>query len=175
LTPDQRAAGLFGLLVGDALGVPYEFHDPRNLPPPDAIELEPPAGFRRSHAGVPIGTWSDDGAHALCLLSSLVEQGELDLDDLGERLVRWWHRGLWCVDDRPFDIGNQTTAALLALEAGPYEVAVRRAISFGLDTDTTACVTGGIAGLRDGLDAIPKRWLFALRGRDRVDALLARM
>ena len=51
------------------------------------------------------------------------------------------------------------------------EVAVRRAVQFGQDTDTTACIAGGIAGLRDGIGAIPQRWRDALRGRDLVDPL----
>jgi ADP-ribosyl-[dinitrogen reductase] hydrolase len=67
------AGGLVGLLVGDALGVPYEFRGPKDLPPRDAIEYSPPEGFERSHTGVPPGTWSDDGAQALCLLASLLE------------------------------------------------------------------------------------------------------
>ena len=62
-------AGLIGLLVGDALGVPYEFHRPDGLPPRDRIEMDPPPGFRRAHAGVPPGTWSDDGAQALVPVS----------------------------------------------------------------------------------------------------------
>ncbi len=62
-----------------------------------------------------------------------------------------------------------------AVEQGPYEEAVRAAISLGSDTDTTACVAGGIAGLRDGVAAIPARWLDALRGRAIVDPLLARL
>jgi ADP-ribosylglycohydrolase len=36
----------------------------------------------------------------------------------------------------------------------------------GHDTDTTACVAGGIAGIRDGVDAIPKLWLEHLRGQE---------
>lgn len=63
---EHISGGLYGLLVGDALGVPYEFHAPAELPAPEAIDFEPPEGFRRAHEGVPPGTWSDDGAHALC-------------------------------------------------------------------------------------------------------------
>jgi ADP-ribosyl-[dinitrogen reductase] hydrolase len=63
-------------------------------------------------------------------------------------------------------------SARLALEAGGYEAAVRAAVALGNDTDTTACVAGGIAGLRDGVQAIPERWRQALRGRDRVTPLL---
>lgn len=29
----QIRGALYGLLIGDALGVPYEFHDPSDLPP----------------------------------------------------------------------------------------------------------------------------------------------
>ncbi|WP_443073524.1 ADP-ribosylglycohydrolase family protein [Streptomyces sp. NBC_01429] len=39
-----------------------------------------------------------------------------------------------------------------------YEDAVRAAIDLGGDTDTVAAVTGGLAGARYGLDAIPGRW-----------------
>lgn len=112
-TWDQRRRdGLWGLLVGDALGVPYEFHSADQIPAYEDIELEPPAGFDRSHAGVPAGTWSDDGAQALCLLDSLLQTGTLDLDDLAVRMLAWYDDGLWAVDDRGFDVGIQTASAL---------------------------------------------------------------
>ncbi|HLT38469.1 MAG TPA: ADP-ribosylglycohydrolase family protein, partial [Enhygromyxa sp.] len=86
-TREQRIeGGLLGLLIGDALGVPYEFHGPEQIPAREHIELEPPVGFRRAHPGVPPGTWSDDGAQALCLLASLLDRGRLELADFGERL-----------------------------------------------------------------------------------------
>jgi ADP-ribosyl-[dinitrogen reductase] hydrolase len=46
------------------------------------------------------------------------------------------------------------------------------AIALGHDTDTTAAVAGGIAGLRDGLQAIPERWRSALRGQELVQPML---
>ncbi len=39
-----------------------------------------------------------------------------------------------------------------------FEAALRAAIDLGGDTDTVAAVTGGLAGARYGLDAIPDRW-----------------
>ena len=66
-------------------------------------------------------------------------------------------------------------SALGAVQAGPYERVVKAAIALGNDTDTTACVAGGIAGVRDGVGAIPERWLSRLRGRDLVDPLLAKL
>jgi ADP-ribosyl-[dinitrogen reductase] hydrolase len=59
---DQIAGGLIGLLIGDALGVPYEFHAAYEIPPLAQIEMEPPIGFARSHRTTPTGTWSDDGS-----------------------------------------------------------------------------------------------------------------
>ncbi|MFA7343279.1 MAG: ADP-ribosylglycohydrolase family protein [Terrimicrobiaceae bacterium] len=300
-TREQIEGGLLGLLVGDALGVPYEFHEPGCLPARRRIEMVPPSGFRRSYSHVPAGTWSDDGAQALCLFVSLRECRGWDARDFAGRLLDWYRRGYLAVDGRVFDVGIQTAAALdrlvegvAPLEAGlagernngngslmrtlplallhggdeaslvriaheqsrithahprsqvccalyalwalaelrrdttPWELAVqtlrllykgnsvfggelgvvledanpptgtgyvvdclrsarqacfgagyeeilRSAVAFGHDTDTTACVAGGIAGIRHGVNGIPSRWLLALRGRKILDPLLARL
>ncbi|MEM6327007.1 MAG: ADP-ribosylglycohydrolase family protein, partial [Bacteroidota bacterium] len=69
-------------------------------------------------------------------------------------------------------------AAHAATEAGGFASVVRSAIAMGDDTDTTACVAGGITGLRDGRRSIPARWMEALRGKEiaqpLVDTLIAR-
>jgi ADP-ribosyl-[dinitrogen reductase] hydrolase len=115
----ERVAGaLYGLLVGDALGVPYEFHEAAELPPRAQLEMTPPAGFTRAHASTPPGTWSDDGAQALCLLASLLHAGALDVDDLGRRLIHWYRHGYLAVDGNVFDVGNQTYRAIARLESG---------------------------------------------------------
>jgi len=44
------------------------------------------------------------------------------------------------------------------LKTQSYESAVLKAINLGEDTDTTAAVTGGIAGLLYGIDSIPTHW-----------------
>jgi len=41
---------------------------------------------------------------------------------------------------------------------------VTAAIDLGGDTDTVACVAGALAGARDGIQAIPSRWLTYLNG-----------
>ena len=116
MDPDRIEGGLLGLLIGDALGVPYEFKAPDDLPA--TLDFEPPAAYPRSHPGVPPGTWSDDGAMALCLLDSLLHCGRLDTTDLGNRFVNWWHHGYLAVDGRVFDIGIQTSRALHAIATG---------------------------------------------------------
>jgi ADP-ribosylglycohydrolase len=115
---DRLRGGVWGLLVGDALGVPYEFHEPDALLWSDAIEMEPPAWFDRAHQGTPPGTWSDDGAHALCLLASLLEEGCFEPEDFAGRLLAWYADGYMAVDGRVFDCGLQTSRALAALRAG---------------------------------------------------------
>ena len=117
-TRDRLRGGIFGLLVGDALGVPYEFHPATQIPATDEIEMVPPAGFARAHAGIAPGTWSDDGAQALVLLESLLRVGHLDVDDVGRGLVQWSDEGRYAVDRYVFDVGNQTGLAIRALRAG---------------------------------------------------------
>jgi len=115
---DRLAGGLQGLLIGDALGVPYEFHDAVDLPPREAIDFDPPPSFTRAHPSVPPGTWSDDGAQALCLLASLLAQGGLDLGDFSRRLLNWHDWGYLAVDGQVFDVGVQTARALASLRDG---------------------------------------------------------
>lgn len=70
-------------------------------------------------------------------------------------------------------------SARWALTLGSYESVVRGAIRLGNDTDTTACIAGGLAGLRDGVHAIPQRWRDGLRECNAVlpllDQLLGRL
>ncbi|MDE7324762.1 MAG: ADP-ribosylglycohydrolase family protein [Lachnospiraceae bacterium] len=110
--------GLYGLLVGDALGVPYEFHPANHIPPYCEIEMVPPKNFSRAHPLVMPGTWSDDGAQALCLLDSLAVCGRFCLKDFSDRLLCWYEEGKWAVDGDVFDVGIQTGEALNAYREG---------------------------------------------------------
>jgi ADP-ribosyl-[dinitrogen reductase] hydrolase len=112
--PTQLAGGIYGLLVGDALGVPYEFHS-ANVP-------EQP--YRTRGSGFVVDT---------------------------------------------------LRSAQAVQSAGDYASIVRAAIALGNDTDTTACVAGGIAGIRFGLAGIPAHWLADLQGRDIVEPLVAQL
>ena len=294
---------IWGLLIGDALGVPYEFHPPEAIPPEELIEFSAPIDFSRAHAGVPPGTWSDDGAHALCLLASLLHCNRLDPDNLMRRLSDWYEEGYMAVDGLVFDVGIQTSRALLAFRKGTpalrsgstdatangngslmrvlplalwhrgsdqelvkeartqsvithghlrsqlccvlyclwarrileetpdpwraavatlestiaegseeqteleyhirpddepmgsgsgyvvdslrsarqvlqhdqYEAVVKAAIRLGNDTDTTAAIAGGMAGLRGGIESIPRRWRANLRGRELFAPMVAQL
>ena len=305
---NRIAGGLYGLLIGDALGVPYEFYQAEELPAYEEIEMTPPAGFQKTYPHVEAGTWSDDGAQALCLMDSLLKQGRFSLKEYSDALLSWYEEGFWAVEQKVFDVGLQTAHALHAYQGGMapekcgllnpegkgngalmrvlplalwhffreneppesreralvrdahsqclithghlcnqvcsalyclaawglleglkaheaigrgvdklrsiyseqpeyaqelewsirpdrpwegtgtgyvvdclrsafmllertscYEDAVKQAVLLGNDTDTTACVTGGLAGIRYGVQGIPKRWMSALKERDKVE------
>jgi ADP-ribosylglycohydrolase len=118
LKQEQILGGIYGLLVGDAVGVPYEFHTADELPAMERVDMISPPGFKRAHRGIPFGTWSDDGAQAMCLLDSLLECGQLDLTNFADKLWAWYENGLWAVDGQVFDIGIQTRASLQAYRQG---------------------------------------------------------
>ncbi|WP_256324480.1 ADP-ribosylglycohydrolase family protein [Parafannyhessea umbonata] len=49
---------------------------------------------------------------------------------------------------------------------------VLAAVNLGDDTDTTAAVAGGLAGIVYGVDGIPRAWLDGLRGKDVIERCL---
>lgn len=58
------------------------------------------------------------------------------------------------------------------LTTSSYEECVLTAVNLGDDTDTTAAVAGGLAGIAYGEAAIPEDWLATLRGRDAIEGCL---
>ena len=53
-----------------------------------------------------------------------------------------------------------------------YCDSVLEAVNLGYDTDTTACVVGGLAGLYYGFDDIPKSWVDCIVECDFIDSLV---
>jgi len=101
---------VYGHLVGDAMGVPYEFTAPD---PARVVEVRE---FGSHHQ--PAGTWSDDGALMLALLDSLLSVG-FDPEDQGRRALAWWDGRAYTPDgDGAFDIGSATAQAIARLRAG---------------------------------------------------------
>ncbi len=60
------------------------------------------------------------------------------------------------------------------LSTDSYPEAVLKAVNLGEDTDTTACVTGGMAGLLYGAENIPESWLNLLARRMDIEDLARR-
>ncbi len=53
-----------------------------------------------------------------------------------------------------------------------YDDCVLAAVNLGDDTDTTAAVAGALAGTVYGIDAIPREWVDALRGKELIENCL---
>jgi len=102
---------LFGVAVGDALGVPVEFR------PRDELTKDPVTGMRGygTHQQPP-GTWSDDSSLTFCLAEALTEG--FDLNVIGQNFVRWHRKGYWSAHGKIFDIGGITWRALSRIGDG---------------------------------------------------------
>ncbi len=107
---DRVRGGVVGHLVGDAVGVPYEFRDAGDIG-------QVVFGARGTHHQKP-GTWSDDGALMLAALDSLLES-RFDARDQGRRFLAWADGTAYTPNgDGRFDIGGATARALARLRRG---------------------------------------------------------
>ncbi|MDQ3406995.1 MAG: ADP-ribosylglycohydrolase family protein, partial [Chloroflexota bacterium] len=119
LTASRLAGAVWGHLIGDAMGVPYEFR-----PPAEVGQVR--WGAQGTH-GRPSGTWSDDGALMLALLDSLLPDpdakppwaGGFHTTDQARRALAWADEGAYTPDgEGRFDIGGATAQALDAVRRG---------------------------------------------------------
>ena len=104
--------GLWGAIVGDALGVPVEFtaREERRRDPVTDMR-----GYGAHNQ--PPGTWSDDSSLLLCTVEALCDK-EYHAERMGALFLRWQERGHWTPYGKVFDIGNATAAALVRMRQG---------------------------------------------------------
>jgi hypothetical protein len=63
-------------------------------------------------------------------------------------------------------------SARACLREDSYAAVVRAAVGMGSDTDTTAAIAGGLAGIVFGRGGIPAHWMQSLRGKDLAEPLI---
>ncbi|HYV95426.1 MAG TPA: ADP-ribosylglycohydrolase family protein [Chitinophagales bacterium] len=107
----QMEGVLYGIAIGDALGVPVEFISRNELKKNPVTEMK---GGGTHHQ--PAGTWSDDTALSLCLAECIA--AGFDLDDLARRFINWQNFGYMTALGETFDIGMTTQSAISNLESG---------------------------------------------------------
>lgn len=103
--------GIYGLIIGDALGVPYEFKSPQELQKNPVTDM---IGY--GTWGQPLGTWSDDTALTLATMNSIIKNnGNINLDHMMKEYVKWITQGDYMQNQgiEPFDYGNTTSNAIL--------------------------------------------------------------
>lgn len=96
---------MIGLIVGDALGVPYEFKTRDTFKAVDMI------GYGTHYQ--PPGTWSDDSSLTLCTVESLARCGKVDLADTMNTFADWYMFGHMTPHGKVFDIGGTTRNAII--------------------------------------------------------------
>jgi ADP-ribosyl-[dinitrogen reductase] hydrolase len=102
---------LFGVAVGDALGVPHEFSSAQVLRENPVTDM---VGY--GTYDLPPGTWSDDSSLTFCLAESLCSG--FNTDHMGELFVRWYYQDYWTATGHVFDIGIGTRNALYKIKNG---------------------------------------------------------
>jgi len=104
-------AGIFGVCIGDALGVPVEFRSRDQLKRSPVTKM---SALGTHHQ--PLGTWSDDGSLTLCLADSL--NSGYDLEDIALKFLQWYNGEIWTPHGRVFDIGIATSQAIHRISKG---------------------------------------------------------
>ena len=108
---DKIKSVLFGVAVGDALGVPVEFNSRqviRKNPVTDMI------GYGTYN--LPPGTFSDDSSLTFCLAEALTN--DFNLNTIAQNFVAWCYNNYWTPRGNVFDIGVATWQAIDRLAKG---------------------------------------------------------
>ena len=104
-------SALFGVAVGDALGVPVEFKSRETIsknPVKDMI------GYGTYN--LPPGTFSDDSSLTFCLAEALTQ--DFDLNSIAKNFVKWVQENYWTARGSVFDIGIATREAIDRIARG---------------------------------------------------------
>lgn len=96
--------GIMGLVVGDALGVPFEFKKR------DTFECVDMVGFGTYNQ--PPGTWSDDSSMTLATVDVISRFG-LDYTAIMQGFHDWYFDSKYTPHGKVFDIGHATQAAIM--------------------------------------------------------------
>ena len=104
-------SALFGVAIGDALGVPVEFKSREYLQQKPVIDMMGYGTYNQ-----PAGTFSDDSSMTFCLAESLTH--DFDLNHIAQNFVKWRDENYWTARGEVFDIGIATNQALTRLANG---------------------------------------------------------
>lgn len=92
------------------------------------------------------------------VFSGAIDTLPLDAIESGGYVIHTLEASLWCL-----------------LNTSSYAEAVLTAVNLGSDTDTTAAVTGGLAGIYYGFENIPPEWVEQIARKDDILDLAARL
>jgi len=116
---DKILGGLWGAIIGDALGVPVEFKSREEVRRSPVTTMRGYGTFN-----LPPGSWSDDSSLMLCTAESLLNGFDTDL--MGKLFIRWLNDAYWTPWGDVFDVGGATHSAIKRMIRGipPEEAGV---------------------------------------------------
>ncbi len=95
---------VYGLAVGDAMGLPVQFYSR------DSYHIENMIGYGTYE--LPVGSWSDDTSLTLALCDSIRHCGKVDVADIRRRFEMWINAGKYTPYNKAYDIGNTCWKAI---------------------------------------------------------------
>lgn len=96
--------GIYGLAIGDAVGVPFEFKERGTF---QALDMIGGGAYN-----LPPGTWSDDTSMTLATMKSIKDKGKIDLVDIGKNFVKWRYQGEFTPSGNTFAVGRTTNQGI---------------------------------------------------------------
>jgi ADP-ribosylglycohydrolase len=102
---------LLGAIIGDAVGVPYEFYSRAMISEKPCTDM---IGYGTYNQ--PVGTWSDDSSMILCTLEMLLASEEIDYMLLCKYFHMFKKEGFCTPFNECFDIGHATSSAIYNYE-----------------------------------------------------------
>lgn len=99
---------IFGLAVGDALGVPYEFMRRDQTQAVDLTNMKSYGYFHKQ----PAGAWSDDTAMTLASMDSITRSRGFAPDDMMAAFQDWYQNGAYTSTGETFGVGRTVYHAL---------------------------------------------------------------
>lgn len=103
MNKSQIYGSLMGGVVGDALGVPYEFLSRENLAENPVCEMRGYGTYNQ-----PPGTWSDDSSMTLAVVDSIVEYDDINYTDMMDKFSKWLYDAQYTPHNETFDVGCTT-------------------------------------------------------------------
>ncbi|MFI5137475.1 MAG: ADP-ribosylglycohydrolase family protein [Sphingobacteriales bacterium] len=102
---------LFGVAIGDAVGVHVEFKSREEINTQPVVDM---MGYGTHYK--PAGTFSDDTSLTFCLAESIASG--FALDSIAHNFINWRYKNYWTADNEVFDVGITTQHAIDRLVKG---------------------------------------------------------
>ena len=104
---------IYGFIIGDACGVPFEFRERDTFKCDEMIECN-----CESFHHVPLGTWSDDTSLMLCTLNAFCASQNNIKEVYKQNCIDWLYEGKYTPDGIVFDIGNACRKMIAEYKTG---------------------------------------------------------